>query len=320
MDFLQDFQEGPGRGAREGARGNLLNRAAREGVLCFSNFLLTFSTNVVPEDNIERDELTFWLMHRTNEMFGDWQVLNSGVLKPAGSANEDRLGFGDPCQIVSVKSQIAIEEGGQQRGQIHAHILLEVAHTYRRAVEGNEGVGEGGRAIMGVHTNVLAMREYLNRRIHLMQIEPARKPRKVYVNSRLLTKGTDNSNKWLTLQYINKDSAEGGARNLRADEHNAANPEDSHTRQVLLNAAAEHVVEPDGVDPFRDSNEDVFEGVGGALSPLPSPPASPEAPRMVRTTRPAPALVAPGFVATTSAVNIGGKRFTRGRGPQRYGQ
>lgn len=162
----------------------------------FSNFMLTLSTNVVPQNIMERMALTRWLLSVTEEMFDDWSVLNGAVLKPAGTANSERHRFGDDHKIISVKSRVAVEKG-ETKGQIHAHCLLEVCHSYTKA--------ERGQRYVGVHVNRDGVQEYLDAHIPYMEIPFERRPKKIYVNCRLLTKGTDNSNKWLTLAYINKD-------------------------------------------------------------------------------------------------------------------
>jgi hypothetical protein len=200
----------------------MMNEAALSQRLCYSNFLITISTNVVPATPVEEGALADWLKQMLRYLFLTWDLLNGTVLKPAGSENSEQLSFPEPHQILSVKSRIAVERGGEDRkGQVHAHVLLEVAHTYRKAVNGNAGLSNEGTDVVGVHVNVWALRNWLNRQVYALQLDEHRKPKKIYVNSKLLTSGTDNSNKWLTLQYISKDRARdngGGVRNLRADQ------------------------------------------------------------------------------------------------------
>lgn len=301
-------------GNSEGAR--LINAALNQN-LRFSNFMITLSTNVVPETDDEQDALTAWLIIQTQELFNNWNMLNGTVLKPAGSNNDMGYKFPNNHKIKSVRSKIAVEKGGAQRGQMHAHVLLEVAHTYTRQEHGAEGIGyDRGRANLGVHVNVRTIRDFLNGQIHTMDITEGRKPSKIYVNSKLLTKGTDNSNKWLTLQYINKDIARdngGGMRNLRFDEGMTHDPDASRTRQILLHGGLErgpetHNVEPVGADEEYDWRNDPNLNLGG---PLPVP----EAPAFIRTTSNA---VPPQMTNVTSTANIGLKRFNRGKGPSRY--
>lgn len=255
--------------------------------------MITLSTNVVPKHDDEKDALTEWMLEQTHNLFGrSFEAMNGTVLKPPGTRNYEEASFPDDHKIISVRSKISVEQGAAQRGQVHAHVILEVAHKYLRQEDGATGFGnDNGKPHVGVHVNVEALRNYLNSRIGSMNIEDDRKPSKIYVNCKLLTKGTDNSNKWLTVQYINKDRAkdnDGGIRNLREDERNANNPEDSVARQNLLRAEQEFTL-----------------GVGGALEegdvfrPVP-------APSMVKTTVSAPTMryttaPAPTFVRTTAS-------------------
>lgn len=213
--------------------------------------MLTVSTNVVPVDDYEQRQAVDWLTAILIHIFREWSLLNGTVLKPAGSRNEDQIAFPEPHLFVKIRSVISVERGGETRqGQIHAHVLLEVAHMYRQAVNGNEGLSEDGKDVMGVHINVYALRNYLNAHIEQMGLLPERLPSKIYVNSKLLTRGTDNSNKWLTLQYINKDRAkdnDGGTRNLREDELNSE-PQLQKARAGLLRAQAKTEVVNDTLD------------------------------------------------------------------------
>jgi hypothetical protein len=285
-----DFFEERDRGDRGGGDGGIMN-AARAQTLRYSNFLITISTNVRPHSEDERDGLVEWLLNVLGELFGSFDLMNGNVLKPPGTPNQDHVAFPADNKIIKITNRIAVEQGAAQQGQIHAHVLLEVAHRYTAQEHGAEGNGnDTGKPHLGVHVNVLALRNYLNGRIPEMQIAGDRLPEKVYVNCKLLTKGTDNSNKFLTLQYLNKDRAKdngGGERDLRADGA-AADPHLRHVQDVLLNG------DPDiGYDPethnISKGNED--------LRP-------PRAPGMRRVTVPAPTFVntnaqPPNFVQTT---------------------
>lgn len=266
-----DGDEGPG-------ELNELQDAAQAQTLRYSNFLLTFSTNVHPENNEERRAVANWLVESTRELFEDWDQFNGTVIKPAGTSNRDEVRFPDDHLIIGVRSAIAIEEGDYngRNGQIHAHVLLEISHRYLNQTDGARGWGTDNpdKRNIGVHTNVYTMREFLNGRIHLMNLPDARQPKRIYVNSRLLTKGTDNSNKWLTYQYLNKQTAHdnGGLpdRNLGVDRSNGTE-QDRRVRDRLLRRDANFGrAEHQGFD---------LEGVGGAI-PLDDPWLHP--PQMVQ--------------------------------------
>jgi hypothetical protein len=259
--------------------------------LRYSNFFITISTNVVPSDNDEKDALTEWLINVTDELFGDFDVLNGNCIKPPGTRNYQRARFPDDNKIIQVRARVSVEQGAAQQGQVHAHVLLEIAHRYLRQEDGATGIGQDtNKPHLGVHVNVEALREWLNARIPAMDIPAARQPPKVYVNCKLLTKGTDNSNKWLTLQYINKDRAKdghGGHLNLRAQERNTGDADLSRARQLLLNGGVNgtlenHTLERD--DPI---------GVGGALAPE---EVFENIIRQRPAARPQPPAVAPNFV------------------------
>jgi hypothetical protein len=297
--------------------------------LRYSNFFITISTNVVPNNDGERKALADWLADRAEDLFHQWHVLNGTVLKPAGSDNRDGYGFPDPVQIISVRSMFSLEEGKTaQRGQVHMHVLMEVAHTYTDQVEGNFGTSGDDKPVVGVHVNVYQIRERLNAAIHLMDIEPYRRPPKIYVNSKLQTTGTDNSNKWLTVQYIHKDVAkpddytDGQQRDLRADEAEAT--EEDRAAAAGLRQRGVHTVIPDGASPPQRRPDYADEGVGGALTPPGSPPGSPFAPqaphRAPVVQRPPLPGNGPSFAYTTSTANIGMPRNTRSRLPGRFRQ
>lgn len=192
--------------------------------LRYSNFLLTLSSNVVPKDEQEKMNVVFWFQDNAFPLFQDWDLLNGTVLKPAGTDNADKESFPGDHLIISVRSRFTVEQGQDQRGQVHAHVVMEVAHEYVRQQHGATGMGRDGKDLLGVHVNVSAIREYLNGKIHNMDVPADRRPKKIYVNSKLLTTGTDNSNKFLSYQYINKDVARdngGGKRNLKRDREEA---------------------------------------------------------------------------------------------------
>lgn len=270
----------------EGDDGFYLMNAIQAQTLRYSNFFLTISTNVKATNVPDRNELTNWLMHVLNPLLTDWDVCNGNLLKPSGSENGDFARFPDSHKIIKIRSIIGIEQGNNQRGQVHAHVTLEVAHEYVRQQHGAEGVGQDtGRNNIGVHVNVRALRAYLNERIPEMNID--NKPAKIYVNCRLLTKGTDNSNKWLSVQYLSKDTAKdnnGGTRNLRADERKAGDEIMSRARQILLRAGEEAELEPPSTSNF----------VSDALEDSP--------------------------VAAAPAKEIRGKKYTKGAGPKRYAE
>lgn len=153
--------------------------------LVFSNFLLTISTNVVPQGD-ELGAISQWLIDQANDLFDDFARLNGTVLKPAGSPNHQGHTFGMDHLIEGVRSRITLERG-DQRGQAHMHVLLEVAHRYADNNQWNH---------RGVHVNAGMLRHYLNSKIPDMEIAPHRRPESIYVNVRLLTKMTDNQAKW----------------------------------------------------------------------------------------------------------------------------
>ena len=309
MDYFQrhdDFGEGAG--------DPILN-AARAQTLRYSNFFLTISTNVRPHDEHERDGLVEWLLNVLGTLFNDWDLINGNLLKPPGTDNRDKVRFPDNHRIIKVRTMTSIEQGDFQQGQIHAHVVLEVAHQYLKQEHGAEGNGnDTGKPHLGVHVNVVALRDYLNGFIDEMGIDDARKPPKVYVNCKLLTKGTDNSNKFLTIQYINKDRAkdnDGGIRNLRKDE-TRADPNLRAARDSLLNGGLALGTETTLIE--KDQNEDWRDdpnlGMGGAIN-LGGPP--PVAPKMLVQGLQAPGMVyktvkAPQMVKMTRMAN-GPKKF-----------
>jgi len=227
-------------GSRGGRiRDERIKEAAESQKLCFSNFHITWSTNVRPgkDDNMKR-ALAAWLIDRAKELFSSFDMINGNVIKPAGTHGNDNPRFPDDNQILACKARFSVEIGGEgDEGKVHSHCLLEVAHTYSEQTDGAEGVGASGKPLIGVHSSAIGMRNYLNARIYLMEIPESRKPEKIYVNCRLLTTATDNSLKWLTYQYINKDLAkdnDGGTRDLRKDEAVTDRPDLTRARETLL--------------------------------------------------------------------------------------
>lgn len=298
-------------GFGDGAGGAILN-AARAQTLRYSNFLLTISTNVRPRDEHERDGLVEWLLNVLDTLFNDWNLINGNVIKPPGTDNRDRVTFPDDHKIMKVRSMTSIEQGDFQQGQIHAHVVLEVAHRYVSQEHGAEGDGnDNGKPLLGCHVNVVALRDYLNSFIPEMGIADDRKPPKIYVNSRLLTKGTDNSNKFLTLQYINKDRAKdngGGMRDLERDARRA-DPNLRAARESLINGGLALETQSTSIvanhEPPADWRENDQLGMGGAISPV--------APRMLVQGIQPPAMVyktvpPPKFVKATRSA-AGPKKF-----------
>lgn len=241
MDFSQtrggSGRGGAGRGSDRDGDEELI-KAARAQSLRYSNFLLTISTNVVPKNDEEKMAVAEWLLNNCMDMFWNFDTLNGNCIKPAGTPNREKVTFPVDNKIIKIRSRVAVEQGDMQRGQIHAHVLLEIAHEYLEQEDRAEG-GQGGKNNIGVHINVVALRDWFNSRIPQMMIDPSRWPAKIYINSKLLTTGTDNSNKFLTLQYINKDRArdnDGGYRNLTEDRAEAPT-ELQQVHQTLLHGS-----------------------------------------------------------------------------------
>ncbi len=252
--------------------------------LVFSNFLITISSNVAPMDMSEQNNVTQWLKGVCDELFNNPARLNGTVLKPAGTPNEDERDFGHPNRLVSMKSRIGFEVG-DEKGYVHAHIVLEVAHRYSD-VSWNQ-VAPNGENYKGVHVNVLTLRNFLNSQIDDMQLPANRRPQRIYVNSRLLTNGTDNSSKWLTYQYINKTVArdnDGGERDLTADRQFAPFRDVEIAAAVTGDDVVIHEVEgnpaPAQDDNPMDNNTDEDD----------APPPPPQPPGMRRVTIPMPQI------------------------------
>jgi hypothetical protein len=172
-----------------------------EEKLYFSNFVITISTNVVPRDELERGALADWLRIQGNDLFDDFYRLNGTVLKPAGSPAAENRTFGVNHRIEGVRSRITLEKG-DKRGQMHMHVVMEVAHRY---TERNEW------GLMGVHVNTTALRRYLTDKIKDMEIDVDRRPASIYVHSRLIAALNDQQTKWMALQYIHKGRDKNGA-------------------------------------------------------------------------------------------------------------
>lgn len=192
----------------------------------WSNWLITINSNVVPRSIAQRIGMTQWLRDGITQLFGDFNLLNGLILKPAGSPNDERVGL-DGNTIIGVRTALGVEQAPQTK-LMHGHILLEVSHL---------AVGLNAWGKTGVHLNVTGLREWFDANIHQMPVMNSQKPKHVYVQVKLLTTGTDNSNKWLTLAYIDKDRDIHG-RNLKRDRQQA--PEDlRRIRQKILDEADE---------------------------------------------------------------------------------
>lgn len=185
---------------------NALQRAAAGRNMRFSNFLITISTNVVPQNAMERINLTRWLEAALQQEFYDFHRMDGNILKPAGAPNDQMVPLGYNHKVRTIQTMVTVETGAR-RGQLHAHVLLEICHNY---VHANQ------YGLTGVHINRQGLQESLNRHIHTMPVPAARRPQSLYTNIRLLTRANDNTNKWLTLHYLNKDRDVAG-RDLRAD-------------------------------------------------------------------------------------------------------
>ena len=248
----------------DGVGEEFLRQAIKRQTLRYSNFLITFSTNLQPKDRQEQNAVVRWLERQVVTLFGQWDTFNGTVVKPAGSPNSPPQGFGSDHKIRSVRSRVGIEVGDFQRGkgQVHAHITLEIAHEYSDKSDGG---------MIGVHTNVGAMRAFLSSRIQSMDIDDDRKPKKIYVNSKLLTTGTDNSNKWLTYQYLEKQTAHGNDGteiDLIQDRENA-DPELQHIREVVRTGGlvrGNNELEPEVGYAPANWRTDPNLGAGGALT------------------------------------------------------
>ena len=105
MDFDQAGDFGEGRGGRD------LMNAARAQTLRYSNFLLTISTNKVPQSDEERYELVDWLIRVLTPLMRDFDLLNGNVLKPPGTRNYEKSQFPPDNLIIKVRSVISIEIG-----------------------------------------------------------------------------------------------------------------------------------------------------------------------------------------------------------------
>lgn len=159
---------------------------------------------------MQRVNLTTWLKESVGDLFEDFDSINGNVIKPAGAPNGNFVRFGAMHKVDGIRAQITIEEGGR-RGQMHAHVVLEVCHHY---------TDRNKYGLTGVHVNRQGIINHMNGRIPNMPVPNNEKPDNIYVNVRLLTKQTDNSSKWLALSYINKD-VDAAGRDLAADRLNA---------------------------------------------------------------------------------------------------
>lgn len=192
----------------------------------WSNFLLTVNTNVCPHSHAQKVGMTQWLYNQCQNLLWDFDSMNGVLIKPAGSLNMNEEKFSQNHKIAGVKSSVTIEQG-EKRHFMHAHVLIEICHNY---VEKNE------YGYSGVHLNRKTIQDYFDSHIGSMPINEGQRPEKHYINVRLLTRENDNTSKWLTLSYINKDKdlkAElgvPGGRNLKRDRA-AAKPADLHIRK-----------------------------------------------------------------------------------------
>lgn len=205
--------------------------AAQEGVKQYwSNFLITVNTNFVPQNNAERIAVTSWLQETTHELFHEFDTVNGTLLKPAGAPNAE--GHLLPEEgVIGVRARVGIEQG-PERGAVHAHILVEVCH---RLGENNDF------GFRGVHINRALLQKFFDQRLRHMDVAEDRKIDRVYLNSKLQTKGTDNSGKYMTIAYLNKDRDVHG-RNLRADRQRAS----ARDRQIYdaVNQGEAHDIQP----------------------------------------------------------------------------
>jgi hypothetical protein len=184
--------------------------SARSGVKnLWSNFLITVNTRIVPQTDAERVEVVRWMQTCCQELFEDFDSLNGVLIKPAGSENGEGEQV-DADGIVGVRARVGIEQG-PDRGHLHCHIVVEVNHTLGE-------VNEHGQK--GVHVNRAALQRFFDERLPRMDLPDARRVRRIYLNNRLLTKGTDNSSKFMTLEYLNKQRDAHGL-NLQAQRNTA---------------------------------------------------------------------------------------------------
>jgi hypothetical protein len=208
-----------------------LTSAARSGVKnLWSNFLITVNTRIVPQNAGERVEVVRWMQEVCQELFEDFDTLNGVLIKPAGATNSEEEKVPDDG-VVGVRARVGIEEG-PDRGQLHCHILVEICH---RLGEHNE------HGMKGVHINRTALQRYFDERLPRMNIPEARRIRRVYLNNKLLTSGTDNSSKFMTLEYLNK-SRDVHGRNLNAQRATASAAERRAVQ--ALNRGEEFEVQP----------------------------------------------------------------------------
>jgi hypothetical protein len=157
--------------------------SARSGVKnLWSNFLITVNTRIVPQTDGERVEVARWLQGCCQDLFDDFDSLNGVLIKPAGSENGDREEV-DADGVVGVRARVGIEQG-PDRGHMHCHIVVEVNHTLGEPNEHGQ---------KGVHVNRAALQRFFDERLGRMNIPEERRVRKVYLNNRLLTKGTVSS-------------------------------------------------------------------------------------------------------------------------------
>lgn len=205
-----------------------LMRAAQGGEkLYWSNFLITVNTNFTPQNGVEEFGVINYLQDACAELFSDFDSLNGVLIKPAGAPNAENVPV-DPNGIVGIKSRVGIEQGAE-RGCVHAHILVEVCH---RLGDNNEF------GMKGIHVNRGALQRFFDERLQNRDFG-GRRIERVYLNSRLQTKATDNSSKYMTIAYLNKDT-DIFRRNLAA-QRNRAGVRDREIHAALVAAPLQEI-------------------------------------------------------------------------------
>lgn len=186
----------------------LMQAAQDGGRVYWSNFLITVNTNFAPQNGEEEFGVVNYLQDACADLFQDFDSLNGVLIKPAGAPNAENH-LVDPDGIVGVRSRVGIEQGAE-RGFVHAHILVEVCH---RLGDNNEF------GFRGVHVNRGALQRFFDERLEGRDFG-GRHIERVYLNSKLQTRATDNASKYMTIAYLNKDRDALG-RNLAAQRHAA---------------------------------------------------------------------------------------------------
>lgn len=163
--------------------------------MCFSNFLITINSNENPTAGREFQEISRWLLDTANDLFSNPYNLRTSVLKRPGTSNA-QPGAVDANRLLRIRSRIALEQNQHaQQGKVHIHVLLEVNHIIFPEEQG----------LKGVHVNVQGIRRFFAGELNKLEAQLGRAARKPYVNCRLLTSSSSpEQDKWMTLQYINK--------------------------------------------------------------------------------------------------------------------